>query len=151
MKHGYAALLAISLGVAGTTPVSAAAPAPETTVMGGRHHYPSDHAEGRSVLDWVAAHSPDRAPMGRGGTVTVEKKSRFAGPARAATDTHTPPGDLPGSGHPAGPYNVEHTLSDGTHQRWSFRWVEASATRTGRWDLASYSYRRGTGLPAATR
>lgn len=144
-------LLAMCLTTAGIASLSSAASASGTTVMVISHTYQAEQVEGARILDWIAARSPDRAPIGRNGVVTVERMSHFIGAIRSASDTPLPPGGLPETGYPGGQYNVENTLPDGTRQSWSYRWVEPSSGHGGRWDLTGYTYRMGHDFPTDPR
>ncbi|WP_457319020.1 hypothetical protein [Stenotrophomonas sp. P5_B8] len=151
MRKQLPLLLAMCLTTAGIASLSSAASASGTTVMVISHIYQAEQVEGARILDWIAARSPDRVPIGRNGVVTVERMSHFIGAIRSASDTPLPPGGLPETGHPGGQHKVENTLPDGTRQSWSYRWVEPSSGHGGRWDLTGYTYRMGHDFPTDPR
>lgn len=132
------------LALAGTMASSAVDAAPQrTTFIRVSDTYPGGSAEAQSILDWVAARSPDRQPTGRQGVVSIERIEHFSGASRPTADSSTPPGGLLEKGYPGEEYQVESTLPDGTRQSWGYRWVEPSSGHGGRWDLTGYSFRKG--------
>lgn len=145
MKNGIPTLVAAALTVfiAGTPASSAHADTRSPTIVVVNQSWEAHEAEGLRVLDWVAAHSPDRSPIGRNGRVTVEQLKKFARTRRSSSETSAPPGGLPEKGSQGEEYNVENTLPDGTTQTWSYRWTEPSTGHGGRWEMVGYSYRKG--------
>jgi hypothetical protein len=143
LNHGTGSVLALCLAVAGgfAMPVNVDA-TPHTTVVTSHTYASGDPAAG-SILDWIAARSPDRRPLARNGVVSVERMQHFRGLSARSSDSPTPPGGLPDKGSPGEEYNVENNLPDGTAQTWSYRWVEPSTGHGGGWDLVGYSFRKG--------
>ncbi len=145
MKNGIPTLVAAALAffIACTPASTAHAAARPPTIVVINQSWEAHEAEGRRVLDWVAAHSPDRTPIGRNGRVMVEQVRKFARTGRSSSETSAPPGGLPDKGSQGEEYNVENTLPDGTTQTWSYRWTEPSTGHGGRWEMVGYSYRKG--------
>jgi hypothetical protein len=145
MKNGTPSIvvIALSLAIAVTSASTTHASTVSPTIVVINQSWEADEAEGRRVLDWVASHSPDRAPIGRNGVVTVERVRKLARAHRSSSETPTPPGGLPEKGSQGEEYNVENTLPDGTSQSWSYRWTEPSTGHGGYWDMVGYSYRKG--------
>lgn len=145
MKNTISVLVvaAFAFAIAGTSASTAHAATGSPTIVVINQSWEAREAEGGKVLDWVAAQSPDRMPLGRNGWVTVERVKKFARTARSSSETPAPPGGLPERGTQGEEYNVENTLPDGTTQTWSYRWTQPSTGHGGRWEMVGYSFRKG--------
>lgn len=135
MKRGILIALALALPAS-----SAVAQAHSTATTVTHHSWKAEHAQGRAVLAWVAAHAPDFAPIGQQGVVSVERVQHFALTAQTRT---SPPGGLPEKGLPGEEYSVQNTLPDGTVQSWTFQWTEPSTGHGGSWVIIGYEYKHG--------
>lgn len=97
----------------------------------------TDGADAQRILAWVAAHSPEHAPMHPAGRLLITQ-SRVAERGRDLRQS-SPPTPLPSSGEPGQTYSVSNTLSDGRHESWTYEWRGSSTG--GGWILRAYELR----------
>lgn len=139
VDHGTGRLLALCLSVAGLLAMPADVGAAARTTVATSHTYASGDPEGTRVLEWIAAHSPDRRPVVRNGAVVVETKQHVPGSLASIGA----PDSVPTKGNPGDAYTVKSTFADGTTQAWDYRWVARPAGEDG-WSLAGYAFRKGS-------
>lgn len=140
VDHATGRLLALCLSVAGALGLPADVGAAAHTTVVTSHTYVPGDPEGTRVLEWIAAHSPDKRPLARSGEVVMERKQYVPGsPASISA-----PDSVPKKGNPGDAYSVTSTFADGTTQTWDYRWLAPPAGDDGGWGLVGYAFRKGS-------